>query len=177
MASEKVDTSPSLGAAIDSLGTAALDKVEEFAQALREARAERDVFQRKYHEALDILSAWDKIDLATAVGQLQESRKREAAADALAARYREALRKARSLVPNDDFAERQSETETSLALLYGTIDKALTALPVPRQAELDQRIEEARERIEVLLGALTLRDERYCTEGTTKDEYWHKGRR
>jgi hypothetical protein len=56
-----------------------------------EAIKERDEFQRKYHEAMLILTRWENLDSAEAVGRMIEAEKRADAAEEVSAQLREAL--------------------------------------------------------------------------------------
>jgi hypothetical protein len=79
----------------------ALTKANSRAQAaeaaLAQAQRERDEFQRKYHEAMDVLTAWGNLDSAEAVARALQAERALAQARAALESTREALFSYRSL--------------------------------------------------------------------------------
>lgn len=161
--SEKVDTSP---AAIERLANTMREDHLHFhhpsdnhldcpelltANALEALTAERDDFQRKYHEAMDILSVWNKIDLATAVGQLQEERaKNSRDADTI-----EQLRKAIRTALDSPCMMGAADIE----VLAGVLD----ATPPSRNEMLEKRIAE----LELYLRGIGYHAKGECHHGLT----------
>jgi hypothetical protein len=58
------------------------ERAEKAEAALAEAQRERDEFQRKYHEAMDVLTTWGNIDSAEAVARALQSERSQAQARA-----------------------------------------------------------------------------------------------